>query len=190
MCRSPQGPLFFGKKPQLFPLSPYLHPCIIPYYRAFGQSVFSKSGSKRAKKPPKAKEKPLPSQLPSLGKIHSFPPGSSEKIPGTQRFRGFSSVLAGFGPCPLFSCNALFSGVKGSALGVSGVKIVPVRPFFRRSSGQYGRPIRSAGTSVSSLSLHVLESGQGFGSLQGAALMHYVNPFAFFTISSRYLSSY
>lgn len=81
MCRSPQGPLFFGKKPQLFPLSPYLHFCIIPYYRAFGQSVFSKSGSKRAKKPPKAKEKPLPSQPLSLGKIHSFPPGLSEKNP-------------------------------------------------------------------------------------------------------------
>lgn len=144
MCRSPQGPLFFGKKPQLFPLSPYLHPCIIPYYRAFGQSVFSKSGSKRAKKPPKAKEKPLPSQLPSLGKIHSFPPGLSEKIPGTQRFRGFLSVLADFDSCPLFSCNALFSGGKGSALGVSGDKICPHARSFAEAQAnmdrQFGPP--------------------------------------------------
>lgn len=144
MCRSPQGPLFFGKKPQLFPLSPYLHFCIIPYYRAFGQSVFSKSGSKRAKKPPKAKEKPLPSRLLSLGKIHSFPPGLFEKIPGTQRFRGFSSILAGFGSCPLFSCNALFSGGKGSALGVSGDKICPHARSFAEApvnlDGQFGPP--------------------------------------------------
>ena len=164
-----RGRYFLEKSPSFFPYPPYLHLCIIPYYRAFGQSVFSKSGSKRAKKPPKAKEKPLPSQLPSLGKIHSFPPELSEKIPGTQRFRGFSSVLAGFGPCPLFSCNTLFSGCKGSALGVSRDKILPVRPFFRRSSGQYGPPIRSAGIPVSSLSLHVLESGQGLSYLKGAA---------------------
>lgn len=164
------GAAVFWKKAPAFSLSPYLHLCIIPYYRAFGQSVFPKFGSKQAKNLPKAKEKPLPSQLLSLGEIHSFPSGLSKKIPGTQRFRGFSSVLAGFGSCPLFSCNTLFSGCKGSALGVSGDKILPVRPFFRRSSGQFGPPIRSAGTPVSSLSLHVLESGQGLGYLKGAVL--------------------
>lgn len=44
-----RGRCFFGKKPQLFPLSPYLHLCIIPYYRAFGQSVFSNSDQNRPK---------------------------------------------------------------------------------------------------------------------------------------------
>ncbi len=170
MCRLPQGPLFFGKKPQLFPLSPYLHSCIIPYYRAFGQSVFSKSGSKRAKKPPKAKEKPLPSQLPSLGKIHSFPPGLSEKIPGTQRFRGFSSVLAGFGPCPLFSCNTFFLGAKVLLWAFPETKFCPCARSSAEAPVNLDRQFGPPGHRFPVYPCMFLNPVKAQDSLQGAAL--------------------